>query len=155
LKEVLVELTRDARCSIGHHAELAADGKETGGILLGRGPDDGIVTVEFAGDPGPEARRRSDFFLRDLDHARALAAEQWKRSKAVWIGEWHTHLTGDPRPSPADLATYSRHLRATALGFDVFVSVIVVPAPDGCWTRGRLFPWVISAPDGLPAAGNA
>lgn len=81
-------------------APESADGRETGGILLGRGPDaDGVVRVEIAGDAGPRADRRPDFFLRDLSHARELADGAWKRSRAVWVGEWHTHPTGGPEPS--------------------------------------------------------
>ena len=41
------------------------DGREIGGILLGRGPDDdGVIEIVEAGDPGPNADRRNDFFLR-------------------------------------------------------------------------------------------
>jgi len=127
--------------------ELAAgseDGRETGGILLGRGPDgDGVITVEQAGDPGPSAKRRPDFFLRDLDHARELAAAAWDNGEAVWVGEWHTHPTGPPTPSNRDLVTFAGLLADPELAFAAFVSIIVVPDPD--WASSRLLTWVLGA----------
>jgi integrative and conjugative element protein (TIGR02256 family) len=122
-------------------AAESRDGSETGGILLGRGPDDnGVITVEEAGDPGPAAERRPDFFLRDLDHARELAAAAWDDREAVWVGEWHTHPTGPPTPSNRDLVTYAGLLSDPELGFATLVSIIVVPDPD--WANPRLLTWV-------------
>jgi integrative and conjugative element protein (TIGR02256 family) len=134
--------------------ELAAaseDGCETGGILLGRGPDaENVITVERAGDPGPGAERRPDFFLRDLAHARGLADAAWQESDAVWVGEWHTHPTGPAAPSPRDLVTYAALLTDPDLSFGVFVSVIVIPDPD--WGSSRLLTWVLGS---APAVGRA
>jgi integrative and conjugative element protein (TIGR02256 family) len=149
LKELTIDIAPDAHERILDLAKLAADGRETGGILLGRGPKNDVIAVEVAGDPGPNAKRQPDFFLRDLEHARSLAAIHWKESRAVWVGEWHTHLNGDPRPSPTDLATYAGHLQAGALDFEAFVSVIVLPGPNDSWADARLFPWVLSVTDSL------
>lgn len=144
-----LELHDDARESIVHLARAAADGREIGGILLGRGPEaDGTVHVEQAGDPGPNAIRRPDFFLRDLEHARALADEAWDRSEAVWVGEWHTHLKASGHPSEADLRTYYRLLSATDLEFEVFVSIIALPGPEGDWNEPELWPWLLQITEG-------
>ena len=125
-------------------AEAASDGTETGGILLGRGPDEtGTVHVEIAGDPGPGAIRRPDFFLRDLEHARALADEAWDHSNAVWVGEWHTHLNDSRSPSEADLATYIRLLSMADLEFDVFVSIIATAGASRGWSAPELWPWLL------------
>lgn len=148
MTELVVAITPNAREEILAHAQQAADGRETGGILLGRGPEDSVITVEVAGDAGPNAIRRPDFFLRDLDHARALAATHWKASQAVWVGEWHTHLNGDSRPSAADLETYARHLQSAPLDFEAFVSVIVLPGREQSWIQARLFSWVLSVGSG-------
>lgn len=92
---------------------------ETGGILLGFHDP---LTITVAGDAGPGAVRTERFFLRDLDHTQRLAAEELARSGAAWLGEWHTHPTGPPHPSPTDLATYDRLQRQSP---DVFVAGVV------------------------------
>lgn len=144
-----VVIGADAAARIAKLAGVSADGAETGGILLGRGPDsEGVIVVEEAGDPGPNADRRPDFFLRDLEHARRLATRAWKRDKAIWVGEWHTHPKGPNQPSPRDLNTYVALMTDAALEFCAFVSIIVVPEPD--WTAPRLLPWVL-APATPPA----
>lgn len=138
-----VELRPSVAARIAELAVASADGAETGGILLGRGPDaTGMIVVEEAGDPGPKADRRADFFLRDLEHARRLAAGAWERDQTIWVGEWHTHPKGPLQPSPRDLHTYVALMTDAALEFRAFVSIIVVPDPD--WTTPRLLPWVLA-----------
>ncbi|HEY8465211.1 MAG TPA: Mov34/MPN/PAD-1 family protein [Solirubrobacterales bacterium] len=140
-----IEVKDEARRSIEHLARESSDGNETGGILLGRGPDaGGEIHVEIAGDPGPNADRRPDFFLRDLAHAQLLASRAWEERRAIWVGEWHTHPEGGVAPSPVDLATYARLLSASALEFEVFVSVIVVPDEAEGWSMPRLHPWTLA-----------
>ena len=125
-------------------ARASADGTETGGILLGRGPDDhGLIVVEHAGDPGGQAQRRPDFFLRDRAHAQQLADEAWHESAEVWVGEWHTHPAGLPAPSPRDLATYSSLLSDPELAFLALVSVIAIPDPHEGWGQPRLLVWIL------------
>lgn len=93
-----------------------------------------------AGDAGPEAVRRPDFFLRDLAHAKELAERAWQSSRAVWVGEWHTHPMGGPQPSQTDLQTYARLLSMGDLNFEVFVSIIVVPDPRVGWDEPSIEP---------------
>jgi integrative and conjugative element protein (TIGR02256 family) len=134
----------EAERRIHELATESEDGHETGGLLLGRGPDaQNVITVERAGDPGPGAERRPDYFLRDLAHARELADAAWQESDAVWVGEWHTHPTGPATPSARDLVTYSGLLTDPDLSFGTFVSIIVVPNPD--WRSSRLLTWVLSS----------
>jgi len=132
-----VRVTNIARQQIVELAAASWDGEETGGILLGRGPgQDGIIIVEQAGEPGPAAERAPDFFLRDLPHAKALAAAAWERDRSVWVGEWHTHPGGLIHPSPRDLATYAGLLSAPELAFRALVAIIVVADPN--WSTPRL-----------------
>ena len=60
-----VHLRQTALESILAEVNRAANSAETGGILLGR-VEGTAITVELAGDPGPSAERRPDFFDRDL-----------------------------------------------------------------------------------------
>jgi integrative and conjugative element protein (TIGR02256 family) len=142
----ILAATRDRICEL---AVESRDGFETGGILLGRGSEaDGAIVVERAGDAGPKAERRPDYFLRDLAHAQWLADEAWADDQAVWVGEWHTHPTGILTPSPRDLVTYAGLLTDPELAFNVFVSIIVVPDPD--WARPKLLTWALGGPASRP-----
>jgi integrative and conjugative element protein (TIGR02256 family) len=154
-----IDIAPSARDSILRLARESADGRETGGILLGYGPDaNGVVHVEIAGDPGPAADRRPAFFSRDLTHATALAREAWRGSQAVWVGEWHTHPGGGSQPSARDLATYVRLLAASSLEFEVFVSIIVIPDEAKRWEAPHLFAWLLELTDvheGAPPASTS
>jgi integrative and conjugative element protein (TIGR02256 family) len=124
-------------------AGASHDGRETGGILLGHGPDrEGLIEIAHVGDPGPGAERRSDFFLRDLHHSRRLAARAWLADGSDWIGEWHTHPTGGPQPSQRDLRTYARILTSTP-ALEVFLALILTPARDVGWSAPRTSQWLI------------
>lgn len=120
----VIHLTTAAWETIRSEVTAEASPLETGGILLGHDFGD-VLQVTVAGDPGPNAQRRRDRFLRDRDHAEHLAADAWEADRAQWIGEWHTHPTTPPVPSPIDLASYARHLQDPDLSFDRFLSVIV------------------------------
>ena len=150
-----VDIAAEVERRIRELARTSADHRETGGILLGRGPDgDGVIHVEEAGEPGENAERRPDFFLRDRAHAESLAADAWKRSRAVWVGEWHTHPTGPPVPSTRDLVTYTGLLDDPELAFEALVSVIVVPDDEAAWETARLLVWVLTSSE-APLDRNA
>lgn len=139
-----LNVTQEANAAIRQLAQLSDDGLETGGILLGRGPSGhGLIDVIEAGEPGPRARREQTTFLRDLDHARKLADAAWERSRAAWIGEWHTHPKAAPEPSARDLVTYTQLLDDATLRFALFVSIIVTPREPGGWADATLTPWLI------------
>jgi integrative and conjugative element protein (TIGR02256 family) len=140
-----VVLQPDAATVILAEAQVSADGRETGGILLGS-VEGGRAVIRHAGRRGPAAVRSSVFFLRDLLHARQLAQHVYDVDGSVWIGEWHTHPGGGAHPSEADLRTYARHLADRELGFAVFVSFIVTPGPAG-WDTPVLNAWMCA--DGL------
>lgn len=146
-----VQLSADALASIAQHAAASADGRETGGILLGYDANElGATLVMEAGDPGPNAERRRDFFQRDLAHAQRLADDAFSRSCSRWIGEWHTHPNGVLVPSRRDMRTYRSFLRDLGLDFGTFLALIVGPDGDD-WTRPRAVAWRIEPRRVLPA----
>ncbi len=149
-----VTIAPEAERRIRELARASADRRETGGILLGRGPDaDGVIHVEGAGPPGDNAERRPDFFLRDRSHAERLAERAWERSRSIWVGEWHTHPTGPAVPSTRDLVTYAGLLDDPELGFEALVSVIVVPETEDDWDALRLLVWILGSSQ--PPQGQA
>jgi integrative and conjugative element protein (TIGR02256 family) len=141
-----VTLTRHAHGQLLTESQLAADGNETGGILLGHdlGMGSGFV-VCHRGDPGPSAVRQPAHFQRDLAHARLLAEQAAKLDGSVWIGEWHTHLLEIPIPSTHDLMTYRALLLDPEVSFPRILSLIVLSSQDGGWPSPRIFAWSISA----------
>jgi integrative and conjugative element protein (TIGR02256 family) len=146
-----VRLSARALKAITIHAAASADGFETGGILLGYDESElGEMLVMEAGDPGPDAEHRADFFNRDLAHAQHLADEALEASGSRWVGEWHTHPRGALAPSRTDLRTYRSFLRDPDLDFDVFLALIVGPGDVG-WGQPRATAWLIEPRRVLPA----
>src|SRR6266540_765253 len=136
-------MARAVLTAITTEAVAAADGHETGGILLGS--DDGtVIEVRQAGGPGPHADRRASGFRRDLAHAQELALAAWAADGSVWVGEWHTHPRGPARPSATDLATYGGFLTDPTLGFRRFCAIIVTPAKGDDWRRMRMMAWLVT-----------
>lgn len=121
-----VLITKEALAAIHQHVRAGGVELETGGILLGHERSTGLH-VSVAGGPGPRAVRTPTSFNRDLDHAEELAEEAWQKQRAVWLGEWHTHVHVPPVPSETDLSSYLQHLDDDDLGFDRFISIIIGP----------------------------
>jgi integrative and conjugative element protein (TIGR02256 family) len=146
----VIQLRRSALTTITAEAPASADGRETGGILLGT--DDGDnVEVRHAGGPGPDAVRSTMGFRRDLIHAQQLALDAWATDGSVWVGEWHTHPRSPVHPSDTDLATYRRFLDDPALGFHRLCAIIVAtPAPLE-WGRLIMGAWLITRSDVVSA----
>lgn len=149
-----VYITDIAAAVIAGEATRSQDGLETGGILLGTDTT-GTVVIYDAGGPGPNAKRAPNAFHRDLNHAQTLAETAWKAHRWQWLGEWHTHLSGQLAPSDLDLTSYMRHLHDAELKFGRFVAVIVGLSPGNdvlaaTWLvdrqRVRLVP-LLTAPD--------
>ena len=138
-----VRLTAGVAQAIAVGARTSEDGNETGGIVLGHDTGTEFV-VTLAGDPGPNAIRTPNRFKRDLEHAQALADTAYDRDGSVWIGEWHTHPRGPAEPSSLDLRTYRSHLADPSLGFDRFLTLIVLPCHDHGWGHVIVAAWVVS-----------
>jgi integrative and conjugative element protein (TIGR02256 family) len=148
---ITVRLTNEAFATICTEAVVSADGRETGGILLGFDADEqGEALALEAGGPGPNAERRADFFQRDLEHAQQLADAAYDRRCARWIGEWHTHPRGFLTPSRRDLRTYRSFLRDPELHFANFLALIV-SARDAEWKELIVTGWTIEQRGILPA----
>jgi integrative and conjugative element protein (TIGR02256 family) len=123
------------------HAQLARDGRETGGIVLGT---DGGLTGDFqvhvCGGPGPAARRAPRSFRRDVEHAQQLT-DAAAAAGSTWIGEWHTHLIDLPTPSDVDLHTYQHLLDDPETRLLRLLVLIVRPGPTGDWSQPQLHAW--------------
>jgi integrative and conjugative element protein (TIGR02256 family) len=148
-----VTVTDTACASMNRYATASADGRETGGILLGRhhARPRPVLDVVHAAGPGPRAVRRPDFFRRDVRHAQSVADLVHQTDTSVWIGDWHTHPGGPARPSDTDLASYRALLMDSELGFEVFLTIIVTADPAAGWTRPLATGWLITTACVFPA----
>lgn len=146
----LVRISPIALRDIVRLAKESADGRETGGILLGF---DAIgsapLTVTVAGDAGRRADRSPVRFRRDLAHAQALSRDAWLLDRSLWIGDWHTHPMGWPHPSGVDLGSYRRVLTTGAM--PVFLSIIVSSTAHGGWNEPEVATWIVTPADVRPA----
>lgn len=86
--------------------------REAGGILLGyrRGPH--IEILEGSAPLPRDTRHRNSFERNDPGH-QALTDARWKDSggTVTYLGEWHTHPSTIPSPSPTDRVEWDK-LRA-------------------------------------------
>jgi integrative and conjugative element protein (TIGR02256 family) len=101
-----VLLSPSAVADLRRYAEAKTD-RETGGALIGFEQADGDVVVVEVTDAGPQAVERPTRFVYDPDHVNARLHDAYSRlgSRGVYVGEWHTHLEADPKPSPRDIAS--------------------------------------------------
>jgi len=78
---------------------------ETGGVLIGFVDERNQAVAIRATGPGPKAIRTATKFHRDIEHIQSELdhAASELGSKGLYIGEWHSHLVAEPKPSPTDI----------------------------------------------------
>lgn len=103
-------------CWIDEHAlaALIAEAEErypleTGGVLMGYWHRHEPVVTSTIG-PGPASRHDSHGFEPDSAWQRHMIAEVYEASgrRHTYLGDWHTHPDGVPRPSRLDRRTLTR-----------------------------------------------
>ena len=78
---------------------------ETGGILLGHQQGTRIQITHTIG-PGPKASHERYGFTPDDTWQAEQTARIWSaHPETQYLGDWHTHPGGRPRPSPLDQKT--------------------------------------------------
>jgi integrative and conjugative element protein (TIGR02256 family) len=105
-RPLTTEIVLAARVSedITRLAEARAD-VETGGVLIGHRDAEGRVHVREATDAGPNAVETALRFERDRDYCQSKIDDAARRLgvEGQYVGEWHSHLEADPRPSARDI----------------------------------------------------
>lgn len=82
-----------------------ADGRETGGILIGYYSDDRTTaTVTEATAPPKDSSYGHNWFQRGVAGLKSLLARRWKNTgrRTFYIGEWHFHPIEKVVPSKDD-----------------------------------------------------
>lgn len=77
---------------------------ETGGILLGRYTvkHDCAVVTSITKAPTDSQSGRT-WFVRGIKGLQHKVDRMWNRNQSYYLGEWHLHPGGTPRPSSVDI----------------------------------------------------
>lgn len=107
-RTVAITLSPEARESIVRLTQGKPD-RETGGVLIGYVDDVGVAVVVEATDAGPNATETPTRYEHDVSYVNACLREAAERlgERGRYIGEWHSHLERDPRPSARDVESLS------------------------------------------------
>ena len=76
---------------------------ETGGIIIGSYNEDGSTAwVTRIEGPPPDSKRERNRFYRGSRGLQRLLESLWQQGEH-YLGEWHFHPAGHPKPSPHDI----------------------------------------------------
>ncbi len=78
---------------------------ETGGVLAGYIDNSNTIVITHASEPGPKSIRSDKKFKKDIEYCQQFLDELYKKygSKAVYLGEWHSHPSTNNNPSSTDI----------------------------------------------------
>jgi integrative and conjugative element protein (TIGR02256 family) len=98
---------------------------ETGGVLMGH-LENGILFIEKASEPGPNATHEPTYFRADANYVDMYIDIEVANSngKDVYLGEWHTHPQINPEPSPVD----GNSLMEIAASSEEFAVLLIIGA---------------------------
>lgn len=100
--KVAVVLRATAFATIREQA-LAAGGKETGGILIGRYDVTGDIAIVSEATSRPrDSKSGWSWFQRGASGLKDLLRKRWSRGD-YYLGEWHSHPGAAPDPSGNDV----------------------------------------------------
>lgn len=103
-RHFVVVLSESAWCTMRQIVE-AAEGVETGGILIGRYDADHSVAeiIEVVG-PAADSTAGRTWFQRGVKRMNELLRSRWREAPPTYyLGEWHHHPSTHIEPSGADI----------------------------------------------------
>jgi len=107
--------------------------REAGGQLFGK-VSPGAWTVVLATGPRPSDRRTKWSFQPDRSAERHEIRRLFEKG-LHYLGDWHTHPQGRPRPSQTDLKSMKEMIAKSHYELEGFLMVIVGTSrpPEGLW----------------------
>jgi integrative and conjugative element protein (TIGR02256 family) len=123
-----VWIDADARSLIAAQAS-SRKRTESGGALLGFGDRDVVVACAYG--PGPRAKHRRAAFEPHPATTQAVIDAVFAASEARYryLGSWHSHPLGAPRPSGTDITT--TEAVANDLGVGLPEPIVLIQATRG------------------------
>lgn len=125
------------------------DDVETGGFLAGPVVQSWhrSISVTNARGPGPKSEHKPHELRIDLTGDVQLERDfAWSDANIGEAGQWHTHPSGGPTPSPPDLDTWADSLRYVSdkRGSGLYLGVIATPRKQrGHWNFPTLTAYII------------
>lgn len=112
---------------------LAANDRETGGILVGRYTTDRTTAVVLeVTDAPPDSNRGRSTFVRGVAGLSEMLRRRWNtKDRSYYVGEWHYHPATIVQPSSDDIQEMARIATARNYRCREPVLVIVGRPPDG------------------------
>lgn len=115
---------------------------ETGGILAGfyTTAHDCAVVTAVSRAPS-DSRHGRTFFLRGVRGLQRWIDYLWRRKHQYYLGEWHFHPGGPPRPSCTDTEQMKQFAASPDYQCPEPILVIIGGTPPETWTVGAyVFP---------------
>lgn len=97
---------KQMRCWINQSRDRAGPDVETGGLSFGEINDTvGVIWITEMSGPPADSDAGSDRFICGTagTHEAHIERERWSRGSVRYVGMWHTHPNGLPRPSHTDI----------------------------------------------------
>lgn len=102
-QKLTVELNISVEDQIRYYSKFA-NGKETGGILIGKYSDDlSKAIISLASGAPPDSTAGRTWFARGVKGLRKLLDKCHKTAGSYYLGEWHYHPFASPQPSGHDI----------------------------------------------------
>jgi len=116
--------------------------KETGGILLGHYSKslDCAVVTHISHAPSDSKSGRT-WFVRGVRGLQRMVDRLWQRDHTYYLGEWHFHPYGAPRPSQTDADQMREIASSSQYHCPEPILLIIGGDPSSQWSPGAyVFP---------------
>lgn len=107
---------------------------ETGGMLLGYEADNRELVLSSIIGPGPEATHKRLAFVPDARYQQAQIENTYRTSagRITYLGDWHTHPSGEARLSARDRRTLA-HIAHNHSGYSQYPAMLILAGTAGAW----------------------
>ncbi|WP_016991144.1 Mov34/MPN/PAD-1 family protein [Flavobacterium sp. ACAM 123] len=108
------------------HVQNKKELPESGGILTGKVLNK-VIEIINCSEPSSDDIQSRYNFIRSHKTAQNFINYRFEISNGteIYLGEWHTHPEGKPKPSNTDLKSFYKTLKKNRLNSDVHFMIIV------------------------------
>ncbi|MFK5893851.1 MAG: Mov34/MPN/PAD-1 family protein [Pseudomonadota bacterium] len=100
------------------------DETESGGLLFAKPLVGEKIAISKISLPNKKDKSGKYFFIPDTTASQSEINRQFEMNLA-YIGDWHTHPTSSPRPSPKDISTIKKIFRESTHCLNYTLMIII------------------------------